>query len=66
MGRQVNFNIGIIGCGLIGYKRSRSLGLKGRLVACADINIEAATKCAEEYNIQAKSVNDLLLFWFNT
>ena len=52
MGRQVNFNIGIIGCGLVGYKRSRSLGLKGRLVACADININRAKKLASNKKIK--------------
>ena len=38
MGRQINFKIGIIGCGLIGTKRSQALGSKGKLIACADIN----------------------------
>ena len=52
MGRQVNFNIGIIVCGLVGYKRSRSLGLKGRLVACADININRAKKLASNKKIK--------------
>ncbi len=33
----MSFGIGIIGCGLIGQKRAKSLG-EGRLVACADIN----------------------------
>ena len=46
MGRQINFKIGIIGCGLIGYKRSKSLGKKGKLIACADLNINKAKKVA--------------------
>ncbi len=33
----MSFNIGIIGCGLIGQKRFRALG-EGRLIACADID----------------------------
>ncbi len=33
----MSFGVGIIGCGLIGQKRAKSLG-KGRLIACADIN----------------------------
>jgi len=33
----VSFGVGIIGCGLIGQKRAKSLG-EGRLVACADVN----------------------------
>ena len=52
MGRQVNFNIGIIGCGLIGYKRSQSLGLKGKLVACADLNINRAKIIASNKKIK--------------
>ncbi|WP_219995528.1 Gfo/Idh/MocA family protein [Cylindrospermopsis raciborskii] len=35
-------NIGIIGCGLIGQKRAKSLGEGGRLVACADIDLNRA------------------------
>jgi len=46
LGRQVNFNIAIIGCGLIGEKRSKSLGKKGKLIACADIDINKAKKIA--------------------
>jgi predicted dehydrogenase len=38
----MSFNIGIIGCGFIGRKRSEALG-EGRLVACADID-EAKAK----------------------
>ena len=52
MGRQVNFKIGIIGCGLIGYKRAKSLGPKGKLIACADINISKAKKVARNKNIK--------------
>lgn len=33
----MSFGVGIIGCGLIGQKRAKSLG-EGRLVACADVN----------------------------
>lgn len=33
----MSFGVGIIGCGLIGQKRSKALG-EGCLVACADIN----------------------------
>ena len=46
MGRQVNFKIGLIGCGLVGYKRVKSLGSKGQLVACADLKINRAKKIA--------------------
>ena len=37
MGRQVNFNIGIIGCGLVG---------------CADLNINSAKKLASNKKIK--------------
>ena len=46
MGRQINFKVGIIGCGLIGFKRSKYLGSRGKLVACADTNIKNAKKIA--------------------
>ncbi len=52
MGRQINFNIGIIGCGLIGQKRSKSLGKKGKLIACADIDINKAKKVATNKKIK--------------
>lgn len=39
-------NIGIIGCGLIGTKRSKSLG-ENKLIAVADTNIKNARKLAE-------------------
>ena len=52
MGRQVNFKIGIIGCGLIGKKRSQSLGLKGKLIACADPDIDKAKKIASSKKIK--------------
>lgn len=38
----MSFNVGIVGCGLIGRKRADALG-KARLIACADIN-EARAK----------------------
>lgn len=41
--------VAIIGCGLIGDKRAKSFLGKAILVACADINIEAAKKIAERY-----------------
>ena len=52
MGRQINFNIGIIGCGLIGYKRAKSLGSKGKLVACADPNINQARRIVRNNKIK--------------
>ncbi len=51
----MSFNIGIIGCGLIGRKRAGALG-EGRLVACADID-EARAK-ALAGNAGVKSFSD--------
>ena len=54
--------VGLIGCGHISetYFRSKTYFNNINIVTCADINIEAANKCAQEYNIQAKNVDDLL------
>ena len=38
--------IGIIGCGFIGNKRAKSLGMGGQLVACADIDTSRAESLA--------------------
>ena len=42
----MTLGIGIIGCGLIGHKRAKALGGGGRLVACADIDINRAQSLA--------------------
>ena len=54
--------VGLIGCGHISetYFRSQTYFNNINIVTCADINIAAANKCAQEYNIQAKNVDDLL------
>jgi predicted dehydrogenase len=39
--------VGIIGCGLIGQKRAKALGSGGRLVACADIEVDRAESLAK-------------------
>ena len=49
--RKKPFGIGIIGCGLIGKKRARSLGQGGHLVACADIDINYAQSIAGVSNV---------------
>lgn len=38
--------VGIVGCGLIGQKRARALGVGGRLTACADIELQRAQSLA--------------------
>ena len=50
--RKKPFGIGIIGCGLIGKKRARSLGQGGKLVACADIDINSAQSIAGVSNVK--------------
>ena len=42
------FKVGIIGCGLIGQKRAENLGVKGKLVACADLDITRAERLGKE------------------
>jgi predicted dehydrogenase len=41
----MNPGVAIIGCGLIGQKRAKALGT-GRLVACADVNLDRANALA--------------------
>jgi predicted dehydrogenase len=41
-------NVAIIGCGLIGQKRAKSLG-EARLVACVDLNKEKALMLAQQF-----------------
>ena len=38
------FGVGLIGCGLIGSKRSLSLGSGGELIACSDVDLSRALK----------------------
>ena len=54
--------VGIIGCGNISetYFECQNLFNNFSVVACADINIEAAKKSAEKYNVKAYSVDDIL------
>ena len=50
------FGVGIVGCGLIGQKRAKVLGLGGRLVACADLDVVRAESLAQ--NSGAKVLRD--------
>ena len=54
--------IGLIGCGHIAetYFRSQKYFNNIEIISCADTNVEASKKCAQEYNIEAKEVDDLL------
>ena len=48
--RGSTFGIGVIGCGLIGKKRVKALGQSGCLIACADVDINAAQSLAGASN----------------
>ena len=56
----MTLNIGLIGCGHISetYFRSREYFNNINIIACSDLNEEASKKCAEEYNISSKSVEE--------
>jgi predicted dehydrogenase len=42
------FNVGIVGCGLIGKKRAKALASNGILVACSDIDIFQAQSLSKD------------------
>ena len=44
------YGVGIIGCGLIGQKRSKSFGEMANLIACADIDENKAQALAQNFN----------------
>ena len=56
------FKVGLIGCGHISetYFRAQEYFNNIRIVKCADINMDAAKKCAIHYNIEAVTVDELL------
>ena len=56
------FKVGLIGCGHISetYFRAQEYFNNIRIVKCADINVDAAKKCAIHYNIEAVTVEELL------
>lgn len=46
------FGVGVIGCGLIGQKRAKALGVGGKLVACADLDADRAQNLAKTSGAQ--------------
>lgn len=48
----MNFNIGIIGCGLVGKKRADNLGKRGKLIGCYDIDFKKAKNFANDYSVK--------------
>ena len=55
-------NIGIVGCGNISetYFECQKIFNNFKIVACADINNEAASNAASKYNVKELSVDCLL------
>lgn len=47
------FGVGVVGCGLIGQKRAKALGTSGKLVACADIDMNRAEALARPVGAKA-------------
>ena len=56
------YKVGIIGCGNIAetYFRSQNYFKNIKIISCADINEEAAKKCANQFSIQSMLVEDIL------
>ena len=56
------FKVGLIGCGHIAetYFRAQRYFNNIKIIKCADINKNAAKRCASEYGIKSLSVNELL------
>ena len=56
------FKVGLIGCGHISetYFRAQEYFNNIRIIKCADLNMDAAKKCAIHYNIEAVTVDQLL------
>jgi predicted dehydrogenase len=52
---QKIYGVGIIGCGLIGQKRSKSFGSQGKLIACADIDLVKAELLAKGFGAKPYS-----------
>ena len=56
------FKVGLIGCGHIAetYFRGHDYFNNFKIIKCADINAEAAKKCANHYNIEAVTIDEIL------
>ena len=54
--------VGIIGCGNISepYFNCQKIFNNFEIIACADLNNDFATKSAEQFNVKALSVDDIL------
>ena len=56
------FNVGLIGCGHIAetYFRAHKYFNNFKIIKCADINHQAAIKCAKANKIKAVSIKEIL------
>ncbi|MDA9092111.1 Gfo/Idh/MocA family oxidoreductase, partial [Pelagibacteraceae bacterium] len=55
------FKVGLVGCGHISetYFRAQEYFNNIKIIRCADINNEAAEKCAKTYDVKASNINDI-------
>ena len=55
------FKVGLVGCGHISetYFRAQEYFNNIKITKCADLNIDAAKKCAKKYGIESSSVDDI-------
>ena len=56
------FKVGLVGCGHISetYFRAQEYFNNIKIIKCADINADAAEKCAKIYDIKSSSVDEVL------
>mgnify|MGYP001282714190 FL=1 len=56
------FKVGLVGCGHISetYFRAQEYFNNIKIIKCADINADAAEKCAKTYDIKSSSVDEVL------
>jgi predicted dehydrogenase len=55
------FKVGLVGCGHISetYFRAQEYFNNIKIIKCADINTDAADKCAKTFNIKSSSIDDI-------
>ena len=55
------FNVGLVGCGHISetYFRAEEYFNNIKIIKCADINNDAAEKCAKEHDIKSTNIDDI-------
>ena len=55
------FNVGLVGCGHISetYFRAQEYFNNIKIIKCADLNNEVASKCAKNYGIEAVNLDNI-------